>query len=223
MANYEYARVPSYVRLVTVLCLGALGLAACSTAYYRALETFGIEKRDILADRIGEARDTQESAKEQFSSALEQYRSVVAVDGGELEEVYDRLNREYERSVREANAVRERIDSVESVAEDLFEEWAEEIEQYSDPELSRQSERLLRETRTDYRTLMGAMRRAEAAMDPVLTLFNDQVLILRHNLNARAIQSLDTELDNIERATTALIAEMERAIAEASRFIEAMA
>jgi hypothetical protein len=67
------------------------------------------------------------------------------------------------------------------------------------------------------------MHRAEAAMAPVLTLFNDQVLFLRHNLNARAIGALETELGTIERATAELITEMERAIDEASRFVEAMA
>jgi hypothetical protein len=196
---------------------------ACTSTYYRTLETFGIEKRDILVDRIEDARDTQESAKEQFASALDQYRSVVAFDGGNLERVYNRLNREYERSRDRADAVGNRIESVQTVAEDLFDEWAEEIEEYSDPSLASESRRLLSETRSSYRNVIEAMRRAERTMSPVLTLFNDQVLVLRHNLNARAIGSLEGELTAIERATSELITEMEAAIAEASRFIDAMA
>lgn len=203
--------------------LAVVALASCATAYYRTLETFGIEKRDILVDRVENARDAQTEAKEQFSSALEQYRAVVDVDAGSLEEMYDRLNDEFERSQDRADAVRERIDAVQSVAEDLFEEWEDEIEEYSDPELRRQSQRLLAETQNEYGDVLTAMRRAEETMDPVLILFNDQVLFLRHNLNARAIGALENELDNIERATTALIEEMERSIAEASRFIEEMA
>jgi hypothetical protein len=111
---------------------------------------------------------------------------------------------------------------VESVAEDLFDEWETEIGEYSDAQLRRRSQQLLTATRTDYRRLIAAMQRAEAAMDPVLTLFNDQVLFLRHNLNARAIGSLEAELDDIERATANVIAEMERSIAEANRFIDAL-
>lgn len=198
-------------------------LASCATAYYRALETVGIEKRDILVDRVEEARDSQSTAKEQFSSALDRYRSVVNVEGGDLEEIYDRLSAEYERSEERAQAVEERIAAVESVANDLFDEWENEIGQYSDPALRRQSQRLLTDTRSDYGRLITAMQRAERAMEPVLTLFQDQVLFLRHNLNARAIGSLQTELADIERATAALIEEMERSIAEASRFIEALA
>ena len=176
----------------------------------------------VPVDRIDDTRDAQNDAKEQFSSALEQYRSVVAFDGGDLEEVYDDLNAEYERSEGRAKEVRERIDSVEQVAADLFDEWETEIDQYSDPDLARQSRTLLAETRTEYSDVIAAMQRAEETMDPVLTLFNDQVMFLRHNLNARAIGALENELAGLEQATAALVAEMERAIAEANAFIENM-
>lgn len=209
-------------RIVAILAAAPL-LACCTTAYYRALETVGIEKRDILVDRVENARDSQTQAKEQFASALERYRSVVSVEGGDLEEIYDRLAAELDRSRARADAVEERVAAVESVAEDLFDEWEDELGQYSDAGLRRQSQQLLAATRADYRRLIAAMQRAEAAMEPVLTLFNDQVLFLRHNLNARAIGSLEAELADIERATQRLIAEMERSIEEASRFIAALA
>lgn len=201
----------------------ALLLVSCTSAYYRVLETVGIEKRDILVDRVEDARDAQTEAKEQFASALERYRAVVAIEGGDLEQVYDRLNSEHERSVSRADNVRERIVDIETVAADLFVEWEDELDEYSDAQLRGRSERLLARTRNEYETLMRAMQRAESAMDPVLTLFNDQVLILRHNLNARAIGALETELGTIERATTELIEEMERAIAEAGRFVDEIA
>jgi gas vesicle protein len=205
-----------------VILSGALLLAACTSTYYRALESIGIEKRDILADRIEDTRDAQEDAKEQFSSALEQYRSVVTVEAGDLEEIYDRLNAEYKRSESRATEVRERIDRVEQVAEDLFEEWEDEIDAYSDRDLARQSRSLLADTRSDYGEVLNAMHRAEQTMEPVLTLFNDQVMFLRHNLNARAIGALEDELVSLEQATATLVEEMERAIAEASRFIDSM-
>jgi hypothetical protein len=206
-----------------LLVAAAAASAGCAATYYRALETVGIEKREILVDRVENARDSQAEAKEQFATALDQYRALVAFDGGDLEDIYDRMNAEYEDSVDSADGVRERIDSVESVAEDLFAEWEDEIDEYSDDDLRRQSQRLLRETRNEYGDVVTAMHRAEAAMAPVLTLFNDQVLFLRHNLNARAIGALETELGTLERATAELITEMERAIDEASRFVEAMA
>jgi ElaB/YqjD/DUF883 family membrane-anchored ribosome-binding protein len=203
-----------------VFMLGFLG--ACSSAYYKTMEGFGIEKRDILVDRVEDARDSQDSASEQFASALDQFRSVVNFDGGDLEEVYDRLNSEYEASVSEAEEVSDRIEAVRDVAEDLFEEWEQELEQYSRTDLRRNSASLLNDTRKRYKQLMASMQRAERSMEPVLDAFNDQVLFLKHNLNARAIGALRNELDSIERDTENLIKQMQKAIAEANAFIDSM-
>jgi hypothetical protein len=206
-----------------VLLAVAVGvaLAGCTTTYYKALESVGIEKRDVLVDRVDAARDAQSDARDEFTTALDRYRELVQIDGGSLETTYDKLNSAYEKSRREAEEVSERINAVESVAGDLFAEWETEIDEYTDPNLSRRSRDLLRDTRQDYQGVITAMRRAESSMQPVLSLFNDQVLFLRHNLNARAVGSLDSELQSIEQATNALIGEMEKAIAEAERFIAA--
>jgi septal ring factor EnvC (AmiA/AmiB activator) len=208
--------------LLSLLAVLSVPASGCRSAMYSTLESFGVEKRDLLVRRVGAARDAQESAKEQFASALDQFRSVVEVDAGELERTYDRLNREYSRSEDRAGAVSARIEAVERVADDLFEEWEEELGQYSRPELRRDSKRLLSETRQRYTALITAMRRAESSMNPVLAIFQDQVLTLKHNLNAQAIGRLRTELASIEKQTAALIRDMERAIAEANEFIQSM-
>lgn len=204
----------------SVLVLALLG--GCSSAYYKTMESFGVEKRDILVDRVEEARDAQDSASEQFASALEQFRATVNFDGGNLEKIYDRLNSEYESSVSEAQDVSDRIDAVEHVATDLFKEWDQELEQYSRKDLRNSSARLLKDTRTRYGKLMTSMRRAETSMQPVLDAFHDQVLYLKHNLNARAIGALRNELDTIERDTARLITQMQKAIADANAFIDSM-
>ncbi len=68
--------------------------------------------------------------------------------------------------------------------------------------------------------MIRAMRRAESKMDPVLSAFNDQVLFLKHNLNAKAVASLKGELASVETDIAALIREMESSIAEANEFIK---
>lgn len=211
------ALLPILIVIVTPPWIGG-----CRTAMYSALESVGIEKRDVLVKRVSAARDAQTAAKEQFVSALDQFRSVVQVDGGDLEQTYDRLSREYDRASDRARAVTERIDAVEQVAADLFDEWEDELDEYSSPDLRRDSQRLLQDTRTRYGSLIRSMRRAEKSMSPVLDTFQDQVLVLKHNLNARAIGSLRKELTSIERQTATLIQEMERAIAEANDFIREM-
>ena len=203
---------------IATICL----LFGCESTYYKTMETMGYHKRDIMVDRVEDARDAQEEAKEQFESALEKFSSVLGFHGGKLEEKYEQLKNEYDESVIKADAVRSRIAAVEDVAEDLFAEWQEELNQYTSSSLRRSSARKLRETKSKYAQLIGAMKRAERKIDPVLSAFQDQVLYLKHNLNAQAIASLQSELASIETDVARLIKEMEASIKEANSFINSM-
>lgn len=202
--------------------LAALMLTGCQKAYYGTMEAFGVHKREILVDRVEEARDDQEEAKEEFQTALDKFTSVVTVPSSELRAKYDELNAQLKRCDGKAEDVRDRIAAIESVAEALFTEWESELEQYSSADLRRRSEATLEQTRDRYDELMRAMKRAESKMEPVLVAFNDQVLFLKHNLNAQAIASLQGEVAGIENDVAALIAEMTAAIAEANEFISQM-
>ena len=208
--------------VLSLSVLALLGLGGCQTVYYETMEKFGYEKRDILATRVEDARDSQQEAKEQFQSALERFTAVTNFQGGELQSKYDALKADYERSEDKAAAVREHIAEVEEVAEDLFDEWESELGQYANKNMRRVSEEQLRDTRTRYAQLIGAMHRAESKMAPVLAAFRDQVLFLKHNLNARAVASLQDELVAVEADIAALIRDMESSIAEANAFIQAM-
>ena len=80
----------------------------------------------------------------------------------------------------------------------------------------------MRETRVKYDEMLAAMKRAAESMDPVLAAFKDQVLFLKHNLNAQAIASLKGEVTRLEGEISTLLAQMEASIAEADRFIQRM-
>lgn len=209
-------------KIACPLILSLIVLAGCQSAYYKTMEKFGVEKRDILVDRVEEGRDAQQETKEEFTDALEQFTALVNYEGGELEEVYDSLRKKFEASEASAKKVRDRISSIESVSQDLFREWEAEIEEYTSDNLRRKSREALILTRESYALMMQKMRAAEASMYPVLDLFRDQVLFLKHNLNARAIASLDTEAGAIAAEVEKLVAEMEASIAEADAFIASM-
>jgi len=198
-------------------------LAGCSSVYYGAMEKVGIHKRDILVDRVDDARKSQQDAKQQFASALDQFIAITKVDAsGDLETKYNKLNDELKRSEDRAKAVNDRIASVSDVAEALFSEWKKELSQYSDAGLRSQSEAQLKHTRARYEDLMRTMRAAASRMDPILAKFRDQVLFLKHNLNARAVAGLSATNITLQNDVSGLIADMEKSIAEAAAFISAM-
>ncbi|RBP32653.1 DUF2959 family protein [Marinobacter pelagius] len=196
-----------------------LFLGGCSTVYYNTMEKLGFEKRDILVDRVEDARDAQSEAQETFRSSLARFQSVVATPDTELKDKYEEIRDAYEDSVDAADEVRDRIDGVEDVSEALFAEWEDELDLYESASLRRSSEQQLRETRSQYQQLITRMHQAEDRMDPVLQAFEDQVLYLKHNLNAQAIGALENELGRIRSDVDSLIRNMEASIAESEAFI----
>nr|ANY58013.1 DNA repair protein [uncultured bacterium] len=206
-----------------LLCVCLLGsLVACKSAYYAGLEKVGIPKRELLQRRVEKAQDTQEEVKEQVGSALDRFRAVVHVEGGELEERYDTLRGELSASEQKAEELDDRIDAVENVAEALFDEWEDELDDYKRPELRASSERRLNQTRRQYTPMMTAMRRAQERVEPVLEAFNDVVLSLKHQLNAQAIAGVESELETVQRDVDALVADMNRSINQAAAFLRTL-
>lgn len=207
-------------RLLLVLLL--IVTTACSSVYYKGLEKIGIPKREVMVHRVEKARDTQEETKQQFKSALERFTAVTNFNGGNLEATYNKLNGEYEASEQKADEVRKRIADIEDVSGALFEEWEAELGQYSNAALRQNSQQKLTATKAHYRQLIEAMRKAEAKIEPVLSVFRDQVLYLKHNLNAQAIASLKGQLGSVQSDVSALVLAMEKSINEADAFIKTM-
>jgi len=206
------------IRFFCILLMSSI-LSGCASTYYNAWDKAGVHKRDILVSRVEKTRDSQEEAQEEFKDALEQFGSVVELQNTDLKQAYDKLNSEYENSEDAAEMVTDRINSVESVAEALFKEWEGEIDQYTNADFKRSSSSQLRQTRTRYTEMLATMRRSEQSMQPVLRTFRDNVLFLKHNLNAQAIGSLRGEFASLEDDIAILIREMNRSIAESNEFI----
>ncbi len=204
---------------VGILFIMVAVLGGCSKTYYDAMEKVGIHKRDILVDRVESARDAQSDAQHQFKSALEQFGAVIKIENSDLKQAYEKLKTEYEESRDAAETVSARIEKVESVAEALFKEWADELKLYKSADLRKSSQRKLRETQSRYRQMLTSMHRAEKSMEPVLRSFQDNVLFLKHNLNAQAIGSLRAEFSTLQGEIDGLIKNMNDAIQTSNKFI----
>jgi hypothetical protein len=184
------------------------------------MEKVGVHKRDILVSRVEKARDSQSDAQTKFKSALEQFDSVVKLENTNLKIAYEKLNNEYEDIEKAADTVTDRIDKVESVAGALFKEWKEELKLYQNNDLRKASSIQLRKTKAHYGEMIASMHQAEKSMAPVLRIFRDNVLFLKHNLNAQAIGSLQNEFSNLKGEIAILIHKMNTAIESSNAFIK---
>jgi hypothetical protein len=85
--------------------------------------------------------------------------------------------------------------------------------------LRAKSEQQLRQTRARYDQMIGVRKRAEDKLEPALRPLRDQVLFLKHNLNAQAIAGLKGEVVQVDTQVSQRVAEIDLATAEANRFI----
>ena len=216
----DYPNMKRYISIAIVAT--SLLLTGCQSAYYGAMEKVGYHKRDIMVDRVEDARESQEEAQKQFSSALEEMQALLNHDGGDLESAYNKAKDEYESSQDAADDVSNRIEKVEDVADALFNEWQTEIGEISKASLRRSSENKLRETQRSYEQLVRTMKRAESKMAPVLTAMKDNMLYLKHNLNAQAIGAIKGEFASLQTDISGLIKEMNKSIEESNKFIASM-
>ncbi len=207
---------------VSVLILSPLLMTGCASTYYSAMETVGIPKREILVDRVVDTRDAQQDAQKQFQSALDQFGSVVKLEQTDLKKAYDLLNEQYEDSLDAAEKVSARIDKVESVSDALFAEWKKELKLYDNAELKASSKAQLKATKARYNEMLEGMHEAEISMQPVLNTFQDNVLFLKHNLNAQAIGSLEPEFASLQLEINTLIKKMDDSINQSNQFIDSL-
>ncbi len=200
--------------------ISLIALTSCSSAYYSAMEKVGIHKRDIMVDRVEEAKESQQDAQQQFKSALEEMTALINFDGADLQEQFDVTNEQYQESKEAAEEVSLRIKKIEDVSEALFDEWQSEISEISNANLKRQSKAKFKDTQRRYSTLIRSMHKAESKMAPVLTALKDNTLFLKHNLNAKAVGALQGEMISIEKDVSVLIKDMNAAIEQSQKFID---
>lgn len=214
------------LRTPPVLALGVMGfwlLTGCSSVYNATMEhVFGYEKRELLKKSVAALQEEQKDAQAEFTDALTQLKALYGFDGGELESFYGKVKTSHERCERQAREVQSRIEKMEKIARSMFAEWESELQEYRNANLAAASRAQLQQTRERYTQLSQTVRAAEAAMQPVLGQLKDNVLFLKHNLNASAIGALQGEAAGIQQQIEELLRQMNASITESDRFIQSL-
>ena len=201
----------------------ALVLSGCHSTYYKAMSTLGKEKRDILVSRIKDAKKDQDQTKQKLQTTMESFQALTGFKGGSLEKSYKRLNSDYESAASQADKLHDKIQSIDQVSNDLFKEWQGEINAMDNGKLKSQDSVMLRNAKVRQATYMRAMHQTEDQIAPVLKTFHDQVLFLKHNLNARAIGSLKNTSAGLQSDVAGLVQSIDASSQEADKLISSLA
>lgn len=205
---------------IAPLALTLTFLMGCQSAYYGTMQTFGVEKRRILRDRIVDWRDDQQEAKIEVADAYHLFTSASSDD--ELTSLYNELDKEAGRVAGSVDGVSGRIDGFEAVAVDVFQEWATGIGQIHNTDLRARSEKRLHSSRARYQRLVDSIRSAEGKMALVVTAFRDRVIFLKHNLTEQAVSDLTRSSEEIRREIQSMNRAIDVATAEADQFVAAL-
>ncbi len=205
-----------------ILSVVLMLFTGCASVQYSALEKVGIHKRDILVDRVEDARDSQSETSEQLVTAYEELSALIDYDGGELEKKYERLSRQVEKSSDTIEELDDHLSDIDRVSRDLFKEWESELDLYNSKALRDDQARKLALAREQFAKMRDRMQVARNRVDPVMAVLNDNVLFLKHSLNAQALAALRGQAALLEGQVDDLIRDMQIAIQEADAFIGRM-
>lgn len=208
------------ILIVSVVTLGCQNPVekTVRNATYSAYELIGVEKRDLLKRRIENAKEEQKETQESFRDSLDKLRKLYGLNGGALEEQYERLRSSFDDSKAQVSKVHASIVKMDMVADDLFSEWEREIKEIESLEFRNKSKANLVATRSRFHTVSQSMATSESRMKPVLTKLNDHVLYLKHNLNAESVTNLKGEIGRVEGEIETLMSSMNKSISEAAEF-----
>lgn len=206
------------MRIFNLLLL-SLCLSSCSSIYYNTWEFLGQEKRDLLESKMESAQSSQEDASEQLKDSLEVIREKYSFKEGDLEDTYDDLSDDYDDFESRSKDLKKRIESAQEVADDLFEEWKDEAYALSNETYKENSLSKRRVTMKNFSETIASLNSVQTKMDRILKQYKDQVIYLKHNLNAKIIGKLQVELKSIMGDVSGLIKEIELSKSKTSNFI----
>ena len=209
----------------TLRTLGLFALTAltsCQAMYFTTMEKFGVEKRDILLERVEDAHDALKVAEVRFDASLTTFREIVKGEESTLTANFERFSDAYDKAESAAADFHERVADVQVVANLMFEEWKRESGEILDNELRRASRENYTKATTRYERTLRGFRRVEARMDPMLTKFRDHVLYLKLNLHPAALGTLRDNEGDIIAAMEELEDLMEKALSDGGELIDSM-
>jgi len=208
-------------RLPAFVLAAALAAACQSSGHHGSFLIFGgaHAPQEDLVERVHGAKAETASAREDYGTAFRLYQRLTAPQAVELEDLSDDFSDSIDDCQERADDLAERIESVRAASEELFKGWNEELTHFSGDVLRKKSEAMLQDTQARTQRVLDALERVRTRTDPVLKKLKDYALFFNHNLNARAIATLQDTYKDFDAEFKALDAELVKAQSEIAAFL----
>lgn len=212
--------MPRTLRIVALALLLSF-VGACRSTGKGSFLLFGGSgtPQENLVERVRGAQGEVSESREGFGAAFNLYQRLTAPQAVELDELSDDFADSIESCKARANDVAERVESVREEADALFKGWNEELARFSGEMLRKKSEAMMLDTQARAQRVLDALERVQARTQPVLLKLQDYALFFHHNLNARAIATLQDTYKDFDSEFRSLENEFGKAQAEITAFL----
>ncbi|MSR62254.1 MAG: DUF2959 family protein [Planctomycetes bacterium] len=216
--------MPSHLaRILLIALLSSATLACRSTGASFLLFGGPSAPQQDLLDSVQVAQEECVGAREDFGAAFHLYQRLTAPQAVELEELSGDFEDALDACRERAQDLGLRIDAAQKESAALFQGWNEELAHFSGDTLRKKSAAMLQDTQARAQRVAGALEGVRKRMEPVVLKLSDYALFFHHNLNARAIATLEDTYKDFDAEFRALDRELEQALSESQTFLTAFA
>ncbi len=210
------------IRLPAFACALTLLLSACRSN--GALLLFGgdDDPQARLVERVHGAREQVSEVQTEFQTAFELFQRLTAPQAVELEELEDDFEDSFENCQEESEDLDGTLTAIRADSEKLFADWSADLERFSGDALRKKSETMMVETQERSQRVIASLESVQSKMEPVLMQLQDYALFFNHNLNPRAIATLEDTYDDFDAEVKAMRIEIEKAQEEMRSFLLAL-
>jgi len=175
-------------------------------------------QEDLVSKARAAERESVET-REDFAAAFLSYQRLTAPQALELEKLCDEFEDAVDACENRSEDLDDRIETIRREKEELVKDWTEELEHFTSDAVRKKSAVQMQETDARAQRLLDALEKLQGRMKPVLLKLQDYRLFFDHNLNARAIATLQDTYKEFDAECKALESEIGKAQGEIAAFL----
>ena len=181
----------------------AAGLSGCKS--FSKQQTVSLRQVDELVSKIEHVHLESELSRESAHDSLDSLEHLTSPKfNGDAVAAYEEFVLTIERSEDQAKSLERSIRSMEKSADEVFEQWEEDLEVFTNPRMRRRSAARLEETKKRYAAILEAVEPCKAAHEEFNLGMRDYAFYLSHDFNAGSVSEIEGDLDAVRKMTAEL-------------------
>jgi hypothetical protein len=194
-------------------------LTACSSSGNKG-NAKSLRRVDQLLDHIESVHVNSELSMERMHDAIDTLYLLAAPDfDGDAVDVYGQYVKAVDESEEQADELRDSVAAMQRSSDVVFEQWAVDLQSFSNAKMRQRSRSRLEATRERYDAIDDSVGPAKSAYDILNIGLRDQAVFLGNDLNRDALAEVGAELRTMSKLVSELDGRFDSTQAAAEAYI----